>query len=625
MGLANKHQKEKSIIPGLRLWLMGLITIPILIMFIATLILTSLVINKRVQSEQREAAKTITSTTRLIQQRSHAELRQLIKLPDLKSKTGDVKAIQAVLNTIKTTGNAEMLNVQFITNAGQVISTANANRTSDTDTIVYQGALRHPGRPFTGPVSRDNNGKYVLTSAIEVRNQSNKLGVLTVTYPLTAIDKTLANVTVGQTGGTTIVTSKGLVVSSVGKSDKVKYQDNQDISGKTIFKQVAANNKNQGFVKFKTGLFSSKKVYFDKGNQELGLWTITQVAASEGQPEKWLVTLVSLLVLLFVLIFVSLLVMLFGRFSKLLLDSYAQKVERITTDNFDLVNKESASNWLSRYVQRFIAADSHGHEYNRLSANVDTMVDNLGKLINGVQMQSVQVAQRTNSLVELSQQTATATEDVANTITEIASRASDQALATTNGVRQATNLSDVVSKLRHNIKIMGEKSQESSRLNQKNVELNSGVSRVWNIGINNLQSLMTDIKEMDSDIQNISEIIKVIEEVSKQTNLLALNASIEATRAGEAGRGFAIVAREVSDLADQSSAATTNIFAIIEKIKTESAKMVADTQTALTSGLNQNGLFEQANITTKAVHENNTILLAGIDKLQKASNKIDVI
>ncbi len=89
-----------------------------------------------------------------------------------------------------------------------------------------------------------------------------------------------------------------------------------------------------------------------------------------------------------------------------------------------------------------------------------------------------------------------------------------------------------------------------------------------------IQSGATVIKQLEQDSKAISSVLEVIEGVAEQTNLLALNAAIEAARAGEHGRGFAVVADEVRTLAGRTQESTAEISQVIEKLQTGSNKAV---------------------------------------------------
>lgn len=136
-------------------------------------------------------------------------------------------------------------------------------------------------------------------------------------------------------------------------------------------------------------------------------------------------------------------------------------------------------------------------------------------------------------------QVATASEEMSATVIEVAKNASSSAEAAREANSAATDGGKIVSMTIESMNGIADTAKESSEV----------------------------IASLGSSSQEISKIIKVIEDIADQTNLLALNAAIEAARAGEQGRGFAVVADEVRKLAERTTKATKEISTMIKSIQ----------------------------------------------------------
>jgi methyl-accepting chemotaxis protein len=243
---------------------------------------------------------------------------------------------------------------------------------------------------------------------------------------------------------------------------------------------------------------------------------------------------------------------------------------------------ESLADSLEQQASEFgtvMAKAADGDLTQRLDTNIDNgamqdiaqayndMVTELERTVHGIEQFARDVDESSDQISASANEVRTASEQVAETIQDISSGAEKQNENIQQVTEEMTDLSATIEEITSSTDEIVNKAENASEIGAQGREYGQEATQEIEAIEQKATETIEQVEMLATEVERIGEVVTLIDEIADQTNMLALNASIEASRAGEAGEGFAVVAAEIKELAAETQDATDEIDSMITEIQ----------------------------------------------------------
>ncbi len=259
---------------------------------------------------------------------------------------------------------------------------------------------------------------------------------------------------------------------------------------------------------------------------------------------------------------------------------------------------------------------------NRIESDLDFTVrvqvtkhDEIGQTTSALNRLLDKLQGNLNTIAAGAQSVAAAASEMSSTSTHVATASTQQSEA-------ASDMAATVEQMTVSINHVADRSQEANRISSESGRLASSGEEVIGHTVEDMNEIATTVNDaaslihqLEANSQQISNVVAVIRDVADQTNLLALNAAIEAARAGEQGRGFAVVADEVRKLAERTSSSTKEISSTIDTMRASASNAVASMQGVVSRVAAGVERAQEANTSIKQIGEGSRNAVSMVEEI----------